>query len=322
MSALVKKVGDKYLHACVNFLLVLSAMNTTRLFLGLIVLLLVGELSSCIDHRIPVVTPGVNRLRVKTITQQLTGNASLSIVSAFSYDNQNRLSSILAYQLPDSTAAPVELSVYQYDAQNRLTQLNRNTVRRGINAELYVYTYNGLGQVGNIMYRNNLSTSFGGTFSLSPTYNAVNRVTGAGKSYGTGGLIINEADVVTFTGNNLTAFSANSTGTGMGAPLPPQSLSVTFTHDSNVNPFYGVFVIPAPLVYAAAPSGIIPFYTYYGGIVNLFNLSQNNVLSAVTSSGATTTYAYTYNASNLPVTRITTVGGSVAEVLRYDYEPH
>ena len=121
----------------------------------------------------------------------------------------------------------------------------------------------------------------------------------------------------TFTGNSLTSVAASSTGTGLGGPLGPQSRNVTFTYDTNINPFYGVFVIPAPYIYATAPGGIINFYTFYGGIANELTLSQNNVLS-----GDGATYSYTYNAANLPTSRTTTTGGSVTETLRFEYETY
>ncbi len=298
-------------------------MKITHLYQWLFSLLFIAAFSGCTDHRVPAVTPGSvsTRLRVKTITQQLPSSPNSSTVSAFSYDNLNRLSSILAYQLPDSTTAPVELTVYQYDAQNRFIQLRRNQVRRGSVTELYAYSYNSLGQVGSIAYQNNSPLIFGGAFTVNLFYNATNRLTGAGKFFSTGGLSLRESDDVTFTGNNLTLLSASTSGTGMGAPLPSTSFTVTFAYDGNVNPFYGVYVIPASFVYGAAYG--FSFYTFYGGISNVFNLSQNNVLSAtsvVGSTATTTTYAYTYNSANLPTSRTTTTGGTVVETLRYEYE--
>lgn len=105
-------------------------MITSRLCTGIVSLLMVVELLGCQDHSTGV-TPGPDRLRVKTITQQLTGSASVSAVSAFSYDGQGRLSSIVAYRMPDSTVAPVENTVYQYDTQDRLIQVQHSEVRRG-----------------------------------------------------------------------------------------------------------------------------------------------------------------------------------------------
>ena len=297
-------------------------MNTTRLFSGLIVLLLISELLSCTDHRIPAVTPGINRLRVKSITQQLTPVSSVSTVSAFSYDNQNRLSSILAYQVPDSASAPVENTVYQYDAQNRLTQAQHSVVRRGSNLETYTFVYNSAGQLSN--FGNSPST-----FSISLQYDAANRVSSYSKGISVAGLQSSGGGALTFTGNNLTASSETFSIIRSGGPSIPvfsRATSSTYTFDDKLNPFYGIYIIPAPGVFlpGAGVGSFGPFYTLYGGIDNSFNLSQNNVLSVVTSgtSTATTTCAYTYNAANLPTTRLTTSGGSVTEILRFEYEPY
>lgn len=276
---------------------------------------------SCTDHRIPEVTPGAGRLRVKTITQQVTNSASVSTVSAFSYDGQGRLSLITAYQIPDSTVAPVEKTVYQYDPQNRLMQVQHSVVRRGSNSEAYFLTYNGAGQLSQLL-------NAPSTFSITPNYNAANQPTGYGKAIGVGGLQSSGGGSLTFTGNNLTLASetfsvSRSGGSPSAPPVYSRSISTTYTFDNKINPFYGVFIIPAPGVFlpSAGSASFGPFYTLYGGIDNSFNLSQNNVLSAVNASG-TTTYAYTYNASNLPTSRITTTGGNVAETLRFDYEPY
>ncbi len=290
-------------------------MKTISIYQCLTGLLFVAALSCCTDHRIPAVTPGSDsgRLRVKTLTQDQPGNKAK--VSSFKYDAQGRLSLIIAYQTPDSTLTPVENSVFQYDAQNRLTQLQRTTVRRGSESELYTYTYNSVGQVAGIGYKNSNPIY---TWSVLPQYNASNRVTGTTKSFTVPGVSTNESSGFTFTGNNLTFATTTGQAVQKGFTFPPETITKTFTYDTNVNPFYGVFVIPAPTVFASPPAGgIISYYTYYGGIANMLNLSQNNVLS----DGAST-YAYTYNSANLPTSRVTTIGGSVVETLRYQYEAY
>ncbi|WP_229374916.1 hypothetical protein [Fibrella rubiginis] len=118
-------------------------MNTNRLLTGFIGLLLVGALLSCVDHRSFIVTPGADRLRVKTIEQVTTGTTMMD----FAYDGQNRLSSITSYRTPDSTAFPVEKTFYQYDTQNRLIQVQHSEVRRGSRTETYTLTYNTAGQL-------------------------------------------------------------------------------------------------------------------------------------------------------------------------------
>lgn len=115
---------------------------------------------------------------------------------------------------------------------------------------------------------------------------------------------------------------------GESAAAPPayyRLTSTTYTFDDKLDPFYGVFIIPAPgvfLPFASSPGALSPFYMLYGGIDNTLNLSQNNVLSAVSSNGTTTQYSYTYNAANLPASRTTTLNSVVTEVLRFGYESY
>ncbi|KAA9357738.1 hypothetical protein F0P93_05795 [Larkinella humicola] len=245
--------------------------------------------------------------------------ASLSTVSAFSYDDKGRLSLIVAYQLPDSSVAPVENTTFHYDDQNRLTQVEHSVVRRGSGSESYTLTYNGAGQLTKL--ENSPST-----FSIVPQYNSDNKISSYWRSIDVGGLSSNGGGEFTFTGNNLTsttdAFSVSRTG---GGPLVVYSRSInsTYTFDDQTNPFYGVFIIPAPGVFrpfANSPSAFDPYYTFYGGIDNYYNLSQNNVLTVVSSNGTTTSYNYAYNGSNLPITRTTTINGKVTEILQYEYE--
>ncbi|GAB3755333.1 hypothetical protein GCM10028817_23300 [Spirosoma pomorum] len=111
----------------------------------------------------------------------------------------------------------------------------------------------------------------------------------------------------------MDVFSVFRTG---GSPTAPavysRSVNTTYTFDDRLNPFYGVFIIPAPGVFHsfAGAGSFGPYYTLYGGTDNLFNLSRNNVLSAVTANG-TITYSYTYNSSSLPISRITTTAAGV-----------
>ena len=81
---------------------------TVTLF-GLILI----SLAACTDQFTLPDTPGstTRRFRVRSLTLDLLNN--LQKVSLFRYDGQNRLSSILTYQTPDSSVAPVEYSTYQ-----------------------------------------------------------------------------------------------------------------------------------------------------------------------------------------------------------------
>ncbi|GAB3802822.1 hypothetical protein GCM10028819_31720 [Spirosoma humi] len=231
-------------------------------------------------------------------------------VSLFRYDAQGRLGSIIAYQTPDSTLAPVENNVYQYDAQNRLTQLNRTVA--GADYEVYKFSYDAAGQAW--LSFSNANPIY--LWSITPVYDADHRLTGSSKSFSVSGVSARDNSTFTYTGNNLTVASITGSAVQKGYSLPSQTVNVTYTYDTGINPFYGVFVIPAPGEYVSPPSGVfIGSYTYYGGLSNLLNLSQNNVLTA----GANT-YTYTYNAANLPTSRITSSSGNVTETLHYEYE--
>lgn len=300
-------------------------MKTNRLFLGIIGLLIIGELVSCVDHRIP--TPGTNNLRVKTINREVPGLPT--IISAFSYDDKGRLASITAYRLPDSANAPVELSLYQYDPQNRLTQVQHSVIRRGSGSETYTLSYNGAGQLIKL-------TNMPSTFSVTPQYGSDNQLTGFVKTINVTGRQGSGSGTVSFTGNNLTASTEIFTVNRLDLPGGPVSYQIyqrstfiptQYTVDNLLNPFYGTYIIPAPGVFlpAAGLDMYEPFYTLYGGIDNLFNLSQNNVTST-RYNGVPTGYIYTYNAANLPASRTTYGPGfsvrPVIEILTYEYEPY
>lgn len=303
-------------------------MKTSHLLRGLLSLFFTVGLLSCNDHRIPAVTPGspTDRLRVKSITQETpdqSARADLAKkVSLFSYDMQGRLSSMLTFQTPDSTVAPVELSHYTYDAQNRLTQLRHEIVRRsGADPkpyELYVYDYNMAAQVAKLDYSNNNLGEGDPIWKVTFQYSPDNWLRSSVKSYNLTPISYTENSEYTFTGKNLTKVVTATRLFRSPATTITGSETINFTHDSGLNPFYGVFVIPAPYTAFSNPHlGILDYYTYYGGFDNVLNLSKNNVISA-----GSTTYAYTYNSANLPLTRTTTTDGKVTEILQYDYESY
>lgn len=290
-----------------------------------------GWLVACSDHLIPAVSPGstTTRLRVKTLTLELPN--SQAKVSAFTYDGQGRLSGIKTYQTPDSTVSELETSVYQYDSQNRLTNLRHEAILfpRGSQpnrVEEYTYAYNEAGQVSGIQYLNG--------FSLNFTYNSANKLVSSRRQFYFSGIDQFGYDSFTFIGDNLTLL--NSTRTlPLRGPSGDFKSDVVFTYDDKVNPFYGVYVIPAPY-----PAGFVNLRsspgtveTYFGGIENVLNLSRNNVLTKVansittigsTSSNSTRTsvYQYQYNAQNLPIVRTTTTNNVLTETLRFDYESY
>lgn len=304
-------------------------MFRTLLYLSL--LMATGWLVACSDHLNPAVTPGsaTTRLRVKTLTLELPNG--LAKVSAFMYDGQGRLSGIKTYQTPDSTLGELETSVYQYDAQNRLTTLRRQAILypRGnpfSPVEHYTFTYNDAGQVAGLSYANG--------FSLTFTYNGANKLASSRRQFLFSGIDQFGGDSFTFTGNNLTTLNSTRTIPTRG-PGGSFKSDVTFTHDDRVNPFYGGYVIPAPY-----PAGFVNLQsapgtveTYFGGIENVLNLSENNVLTRVNnntvtigSSTSSTTvrsvYQYQYNAANLPTLRTTTTDNVLTETIRFDYESY
>ncbi len=281
----------------------------------------------CIDHRNPSITPGATdvRLRVKTITEELPGNKSW--ISQFSYDGQNRLASILAFQTPDSTVARVERTTYQYDGNNLLTQAQRRIVTRQsfspLSEETYTYTYNSIGQVAFLAHAPSATQ-----LSFS-SYSADGKPSSYSRPFQLSGLITSGGGSFTFTGSNLTMqsdrLSIRRSGDSPSSPDFGYSFQRTFTHDDRINPFYGVFIIPAPGVDpgGALSGGANAFTnTYYGGTDNVLTLSPNNVLTQVTTNSTTTVYQYQYNGANLPTRRITTVDGSVTQTLNFTYETY
>ncbi|MFC5412405.1 hypothetical protein ACFPMF_23980 [Larkinella bovis] len=301
-------------------------MRTFYLFRTALFLLIATCLYSCDDHRIPTVTPGSNadKLRVKSITQQLADISSrvaaVQKVSVFSYDTQGRLSGITTSPLPADPTAPVENSTYSYDAQNRLTQLRRVISQTGANPdpeETYTYTYNHAGQVSQLDYINNTRDDMN-KWQVTFTYTPGNQLLTSFRSFSWFPVSYSEGIEYTFTGKNVTKAFLTATETRAPASSSTGTRTTLYTYDTKKNPFYGVFVIPAPYPPLSNPiSGIFHYYTYYGGFDNLFNLSENNALSA-----GSTTYAYTYNVANLPLTRTTTADGKVTETLTYEYESY
>ncbi len=287
--------------------------------------LLVVALSGCTDHRTQDLTPGsaTARLRVSSITQPMTGGTSK--ISQFIYDGQNRLSRITTYQTPDSTVSEVEQTTYQYDGQNRLTQVRQEATlyprgNQPNRVAQYTYGYNAAGQVTSIAYANG--------YTVSPVYSASGVLQSARRFFATGGLTINGGDAFTFTGANLTTYTISYTVAGHGGPAgPPSSLTRTYTYDTNINPFYGTTVIPAPypdgyVNLASAPGSVV---TYFGGVDNVLNLSPANVLTETASTGETNTYLYQYNAAGLPTMRTRTTTGSgtnSTQTLQFSYESY
>ncbi|WP_128545248.1 hypothetical protein [Larkinella soli] len=292
-------------------------MKKTSLFLGKLLLILL-ILSACQDHRNPPVTPGssTDLLRLRSISR--AGEQGTARVTLFSYDGQNRLSQLLTYQTPDSSVAPVENTTYSYDDQNRLSEVKRRIVRRSgldpVPEEIYKLTYNPAAQLSEMTYDNNQGDNH---WLLQLYYTPQNQPASFRKSFSTGGLSYQEVHTLTFTGKNLTQDVSVNTATRLVPGLG--TITTDFSYDSQRNPFYGIFIIPAPFqsLLSAPQLGLLNYYSYFGGIDNLLNLSPNNATSA-----GPLTYEYTYNGEGLPLTRVTKEGGTVTESLVFTYETY
>ncbi|WP_138993145.1 DUF4595 domain-containing protein [Larkinella sp. C7] len=295
-------------------------MKNRDVFRGLLCLVLTIGFFSCSDHRIPAVSPGsvTDRQRIKKIIRE--GPDQTAKVSLFQYDTLGRLSSIFTFQTPDSTVSPVETTVFAYNAQNRLTEARRDISERTGSApfqyEIYTYTLNEAGQVVELRYVNNVSED--NIWLVHLQYHPDNRLKGSVKSFDPGGIRYRQTSSYVFTGNNLTAATINEYLFRV-ITLYDVTRTAVFTYDSKVNPFYGLYIIPAPFTGRLSDphSGSLSYYTYYGGVDNLLTLSQNNMLS-----DGSTTYTYTYNSSNLPTSRIRATPHESIETLHYEYETY
>ena len=320
-------------------------MKTTSIIRHLVWVLFAMTLLACSDHRIPADTPGLSnaRLRVKTLTHVsgLSDRQANNVVkvSSFQYDAQGRLSSIVAYQLLDSSSGPVERNTYQYDAQNRLILHQRKITRPSFytgTMEQHQITYNSDGQAATIKYFND--TDSPGTLALgftsSSQFTTANRLQSNQKILNPafvlsgGGGVQQRADKllsnIIFDGDNLASFHLQAIYNDFGSAISITDSDYKFTYDDQVNPFYGLYIIPVP-------TGLIidirnrnyDARTYYGGLDNWQNLSRNNVLKYETYNASAFTYQYTYNAAHLPTSRtIITDYGLTVEKINYEYESY
>lgn len=298
-------------------------MNVNRLLAYLTVLLPLVTFNACQDHQLSPTTPGSGstRLRVKSLSEELLNNAVK--ITTFNYDSQGRLSSLLAYQSPDSARAQVERNTYQYNAQNRLILHQRQVITRPGSvlvpfSEQNQFSYNATGQVAEIRY----SARFGSSTNNNQTivdlatlndisslqivvqlrYNALNQLVSSTRAnYFQGNLTsLASTNEYGYSGDNLSSISVTTTGN-----FPTTREQNSLTYDAKINPFYGVYVIP----------------TYFGGVStnfpNLNTLSRNNI----TNLGGLT-YRYEYNAADLPTARYTAISGRPTQTLRLDYEAY
>lgn len=298
-------------------------MNNTRLLLActLAVSLLT---QACQDHMLSPAQTGspALRLRIKSLTEELPNNASK--ITTFSYDSQGRLSSLLAYQTPDSAQANIERSTYQYDGQNRLVRQQRQLIVRpntinltGPVTEAHLFSYNASNQVSEIRFLASYYLLSRGIYSIDPSvlnspnalyqvatlrYDPSGQLAGSTKTsyFEAKPALVVTNNTYTFTNKDLTA--ANTITFLSGAQI--SDVTNTLTYDSKTNPFYGSYIIGR----------------YFGGISdgfqNLSTLSQHNITKLDGVS-----YQYEYNAANLPTVRYTYTD-KLIQTLRFTYESY
>lgn len=288
--------------------------------------------ASCQDPAAPAVAPGTptptpttaTRFRVKKLSQDLPNNSAK--ISSFNYDAQGRLSAVVAYQSPDSSAAQVERNTYRYDGQNRLIFHQRQVIAVPGSifkpfSEQNQFSYDAAGNVSEIRYSlaNYLLAAPNQTivdlaflndaaalaYVVQLRYNATNQLIGSTKiNYfqGNRGSITSVGEYA-YSSDKLTSFNVVTTSTMSSAP--PYRDEGSLRYDSKINPFYGVYVVP----------------TYFGGVSthfpNLNTLSRNNI----TNIGGVT-FRHDYNAADLPTVRYTTIGDNAVETLRFEYESY
>ncbi|WP_221393067.1 hypothetical protein [Dyadobacter sp. NIV53] len=272
---------------------------------------------ACDDH---TPTDPINHLRVKNLTRILPDKNGITNISAFKYDNENRLISIISYQTPDSTAAAVGRTAFEYDGQNRLL-----IVRQSINpsvSETYRYGYNSNNQLAVIDY----DAGNPEIYHITYKYNSNILESSLREFDFNATLRFKNAINYTFTGQNLSGITSVQT---IEKVIPTvTTFSAAFIYDDKINPFYGVFLVPAPVLPSKPTSAQFNYYTYYGGYDNLLTLSPHNMVSNSRSTGEQITYSYIYNDAGYPTSRITLKKSNAQadslteETLLYEYETY
>ncbi|GAB3883336.1 hypothetical protein GCM10028825_07430 [Spirosoma agri] len=245
-------------------------------------------------------------------------------ITAFTYDDQGRLSALLAYESPDSTVTWIEKNSYRYDNQNRLVLHQYQQIARlgsifGPVSYQHEFGYSVTGQLNGIRYSyinyaqpgqtvidlGLLNTVNALTMVGFPRYNAAGQTVELKKVYYQQGQRANFDLTHEFSYSGADLSSVKTTSSGYQGSVPySHTEQYSLTLDDKINPFYGVYVIPK----------------YFGGIndyfQNLHTLSPNNVL---TIGGLT--YRYEYNEAKLPTVRYT-YSDKLVETLRFSYESY
>jgi hypothetical protein len=306
----MSRVAITYLN---KSLLVMKTPSISAWSLGLILWLLI---ISCVDHEQP--NPG--KLRVAKLTRVLPDAPADSIVSHFLYNQIGKVGSLLTSVKWGAPGSPTEESSYQYDGDGKLIQMKRTLSTGG--SELYIYTYDGWGKLTMIKY-----TGGGNDFyDFVLAYDSGGQLLSTKRSFSIPGIKYDQTVTLTFGMGNVSSISTvtnlvrNTTSTS--------TVTTDFGYDNQTNPFYGLFLIPAPEKIPFPSSGNFNLYTYYGGVNNLLNQSKNNPTSANVKGASQVLYEYAYNASGLPTIRKTWVKFTLeqapvlTETLIYEYETY
>lgn len=302
-------------------------MNRTRLLF--LCTLAAGLISQACQNPQPSPTdPGQPtapelRFRVKSLTEELPDNATK--ITRFSYDSQNRLIGLVAYQTPDSLQANVERSTYQYDGQNRLIRQQRQLIVRPNTifftaplVEAHQFTYNAANQATEIRFSASYYVPTSpGVYSVDPAvlnspttlsqlatlhYEQQGKLVSLNKQnyfQGSPGMVAT-THTYGYTDQNLT--SASTVTQVRGAQL--YTINSTIAYDTQRNPFYGSYVIGR----------------YFGGISDFFqNLSTLSPHNITKLDGVS--YRYEYDGSGLPTVRYT-YSDKLVQTLRFTYEAY
>lgn len=271
-------------------------------------------------------TYGPGRLRIKSIT----GNKPYlkNTISVFQYEEHGRLSTVTSYQIPDSSSGTIEKSSYQYNSQGQLIEFKKRVfLHEGSMKEyfvLFTYTYDSEGRISSF-------TSFhsnqgrGRQFTKTFKYDLLNRISGSAITPTLpehNELRYKQFNDLAYTGDNVTS-NMYSESHYEGTTISSGYGKIIYAFDTNVNPFYGFPIIPAPGSFSGQ------FYEFYS-FDNLLSLSKNNLLSIKLDNEnkstnmyvSTITYAYTYNAQKMPTSRTTTINGKTDEKLTFVYESY
>lgn len=283
---------------------------------------IISVVLSCTDHFQPDPLP--NRQRIKSLTQILPGNLpgadGATFVSDFTYDSENKLEFVKSYPVPASIPGKRATTHYSYDANKSLTEVHR-IFNDGLGQEYYIYNIGSFGQITQFNYDGGGDEKYRMVFN----YNG-QQLESSSKRFAFSSVSFQQDIIYHFGGKNLGS-SDNTTILTRNVSAILTSTS-TYYYDDKINPFFGMPFIPAPNEAPKPTMGNFNYYTFSGGLDNVFYLNRNNVLSNLSSPQFEINYQYTYNSDGLPLTRNTIRKNTsqvlplVEEVLIYQYETY